>query len=198
MSIAAQHVENPTQEDWTAVKRIFRYLRGTMSHGIYFDGSTKGGELLVYSDADFAGDLKSRRSRSGVVSMYAGGPISWFSRKQNCIVLSTTEAEYIAGCEAAKEAIWLARLMKEMGQTIDVPQLLIDNMSAVKLAGNPQFHRRTKHIDIRYHFLREKVCDGMIDVKHVAGTSQIADILTKGVQKLRFYELIALLGVTRK
>ena len=120
--------------------------------------------LTTYSDADFAGDIRNRKSPSGAVCLYLGGPLAWLSRRQRSVALSTTEAEFVAASEATKEIIWLTRLLMETTELISVPNLLVDNMSAVKLIKNPVFHQRSKHIDVRYCFIRDKVNDGDLTV----------------------------------
>ena len=105
--MVSEALAKPKDSNWRAVKRIFRYLKGTSDHGILYDTNKKGSGLKSYSDADYAGDINSRRSRSGTVCMFSGRAITWMSRKQNCVVLSTTEAEYIAASEGVKEVIWL-------------------------------------------------------------------------------------------
>ena len=122
VSKAARAMENPTQADWNAVKRIFRYLRGTSDFGIMY--KRNGNQLEVYSDADFAGDVSTRRSTTGVISMYADGPISWSSHLQRTVALSTTEAEIIAASEGAKELVWLKRLLKDLSLMQESPVLL--------------------------------------------------------------------------
>lgn len=117
----------------------------------YFSGK----QLKIYINADYAGDCKTRRSRTGLVGKLTEAAISWTSQKQKSAVLSTTEAEYIAACEGAKECIWLSRLLSEIDST-DMPVLFIDNASALKLIRNPEFHKRSKYIAIKFHFVREK------------------------------------------
>jgi hypothetical protein len=195
VSVVSQSLECPTNKDWKAVKRIFRYLRGTADYGLLYKVDSPVQSLHGFSDADYAGDLKTRHSRTGVVCMYSGGAISWFSQKQRSVVLSTTEAEYVAASEAAKELVWLKRLFSEVTCLKDSPKLLVDNMSAVKLANNPEFHQRSKHIDVKYHFVREKCSDGTLNIGHVEGLKQVADILTKPLAGPRFKTLCEMLGL---
>jgi len=107
-------MENPRQKHWAMIKRIFKYIKGTVGLGIRYDVAWKTGELEAYSDADFASDTTTRRSVSGILLKYSGGAIVWVSRRQDCVSLSTTEAEYIASSEAAKDTIWLTRLFNEI------------------------------------------------------------------------------------
>lgn len=155
-----------------------RYVLGTLDHEIFYSPGPTA--LEGYSDAVYAGDIETRRSTSGVVCCFGGAAVSWISKKQRCVTLLTTESEYIAGSEAVKELIWLKRLFRELLPTVlPAPILNIDNASALKLAKNPEFHKRSKHIAVKYNFLREKVCEGEIQVKHIPGEMQRADMFTK-------------------
>jgi hypothetical protein len=189
VSIVSQVLSKPTKRHWEIVKRIMRYLKGSAELGITYRHGHNPGVLSAYSDADYAGDTVTRRSTSGIVCQYMGGSISWSSQKQRSVALSTTEAEYIAASEAAKDIIWLARLLGEITVLNAIPLLHIDNLSAVKLVKNPVFHRRSKHIDVRYHFVREKYEEGKLLVVHVCGERQVADVLTKPLVKDRFERL---------
>lgn len=189
----AQQAVSPTENDWAKVKRVFRYMKGTSNFGLFYDRN--GGKLEAFSDADYAGDCKTRRSTSGIVCLQGDAAIMWRSQKQRCVSLSTTEAEYIAGSEAAKEIVWLRRLIEEMTGKAIKPILRIDNSSAVKLVKNPEFHQRSKHIDIRYHFIREKVEKGVFEVCHVDGNNQKADILTKALSHERHRYLCQEIGL---
>ena len=157
----AQFNSNPQKEHWTALKRILRYLKGTTNIGILYkqDRSDKcvGDKCVGYSDANWAGDPSDRKSTSGYIFMFSDGPISWSSKKQKCIALSTAEAEYVALSEAALECLWLRPLEVELGCLPEGPTLMFeDNQSTIAMAKNPQFHGRAKHIDIRYHLFENK------------------------------------------
>ena len=170
-------LENPTQEDIVRVKRIFRYISGTLDMGIVYQSNMDKSCLDVYSDADFGGCTRTGRSTSGVISMYSGGAITWMSQRQPIVATSTTQAEIIAANEGAKEAIWLSRLFRGIIQ-LNVPVIQVDNSAAVRLAQNPEFHRRTKHISIKYFFIREKVTEGKLKIQQIPTEQQLADILT--------------------
>ena len=117
--------------------------------------------------------------------MFAGGPISWLSQRQKLVILSTTEAEYVSACEASKNIIWLRKLSQDISGPCAKPTILyVDNQNAIRVIKNPEFHSRTKHIDIRYHFIREKVGNNEISVKYVNTTVQLADIFTKALEIL--------------
>lgn len=151
-------------------------------------------QKLGYSDSDYANDVDTRRSTTGFVFMLNGGPITWNSQRQRTVALSTTEAEYMAGCAAAKEAIWLRQLLSDIKETVgDATPLYIDNQSAIKIIHNPEFHKRTKHIDIRFHFIRERQQLGEIAGEYVCSDEQLADILTKPLPPDRFETLRGML-----
>lgn len=182
---AARAMEKPTVQDWNQIKRIFRYLRGTVDYGIIY---SKAEELKVYSDADFAGDKRTRRSTTGIVAIFSGGPISWTSQLQKVVATSTTEAEIISASEGAKELVWLKRLLSELiempGEVL--PTLYVDNASAIKLAKNPEYHRRSKHIEVRHFYVRERFLNGELKLEHIDGKDQLADLLTKPLERIRF------------
>lgn len=196
VSVVSRYLSNPKPVHWSAVKRIFRYLRGTTSLGITYGRSNT--ELVGYTDSDYAGDSDTRRSTSGYVFKIGGGAVTWMSQRQKVVALSTTEAEYIAASEATKEAIWLRLLLSGIGVNMDNPiEMRLDNQGSIKLIGNPQFHKRTKHIDVRYHFIREKFENGDIDVSYVPSEDELADILTKGLAKNVFQRLRGEIGVDK-
>ncbi|GFV65948.1 retrovirus-related Pol polyprotein from transposon TNT 1-94 [Trichonephila clavipes] len=155
----SRSLENPSVEDIVKVKRVFRYIAGTVGYGITYHATETKGVLHCYSDSDFGGCTKTSQSISGYVMIYAGGAISWRSQRQAIVATSTTEAEVIAASEAAKEVIWLCRLIQGIVNLREIPTLQVDNRAAVKLSHNPEYHRRTKHIEIK-HFVREKVLEG--------------------------------------
>lgn len=194
VSLVSRFVTDPKPIHWTAVKRIFRYLKGTMSEGIVYGGDKE--DLIAFSDSDYAGCLDSRKSTSGYLFTLAGSAVTWSSQRQSIVALSTTEAEYVSACEAAKEAIWLRLLLSDVGVTLNGPtQMQLDNQGSIKLIENPAFHKRTKHIDVRYHFIREKYESGEIDIVYVNSKAQLADIFTKGLPRMRFQELRSAMGM---
>ena len=185
----ARFNSSPQKEHWTALKRVLRYLKGTLNHGIFYkqDGLNK---CIGYSDADWAGDISDRKSTSGYVFMLSGGAISWSSRKQKCVALSTAEAEYVALSSAVQECIWLRQLEAELGNATEGLSLILeDNQSAIAMAKNPQYHGRAKHIDIRHHFVREQVALGNIELQYCSTTDMTADMLTKGLNREQFCKL---------
>lgn len=191
----SRYLEKPAEAHVNAVKRILKYVKGTLTMGIRFDG---GNDLTFcgYSDADYAGDKQTARSTSGYVFMFGGGIISWGSERQRSVALSTTESEYMAASYAIKELMWLKKLLSELLQIeMDAPNFFMDCQSAIRLVKNPEFHKRTKHINVRYHFIREKFEDGEFELSYVPTDEQRADIMTKALPKAKHQFLRALLGI---
>ncbi|UYV70127.1 hypothetical protein LAZ67_7001882 [Cordylochernes scorpioides] len=196
VSRVSQFMNNPGPSHWTAVKKIFGYLKATKNIGICFGGSSCTTSLIGFSDADFAGDLDTRKSTTGYVFMLNNGPISWCSQKQNCVSLSTTESEYIAASKATKEAIWLRQLLRELHQEQVKPTTIFcDNQSCIRLVHNPEYHKRTKHIDISYHFIRDHFQKHAIDLLYVCSNDQAADIFKKALPPERYRRLRSQLGL---
>ena len=180
----SQFMSNPSMDHWQGVKRIFRYLKGTSNHCLTFNATNADVKLHGYADADWAGDVETRKSTSGYIFQLAGSTISWRSQKQQAVALSTTEAEYISISSATQEAIWLRRLISSLGFDCKKATVLFeDNQGAIALSKNPKGHSRTKHIDIKYHFIREAVSKKEIELAHCPSEKMIADILTKGLPK---------------
>ena len=195
VGVLSKFCANPTQSHLTAAKRILRYLKGTVYLGLSYKKCADG-NLIGYSDADWAGDVDDRHSTSGNVFLLAKGAVSWLSKKQATVALSTAEAEYVALSAATQEAIWLRRLLTDVGESLEDPVVINeDNQGAIAMAKNPVGHARTKHIDIRYHFVREGVQNGAIILKYVATDEMIADILTKPLPKHPFEKLVMELGM---
>lgn len=177
VSYLSRFMSRFNEEHWNAAKYILRYLNGTIDLGItYAPGPLN---MIGYVDADYAGDKSDFKSTSGYAFNINGSAISWASQKQPIIALSSTEAEYIALCAAATESIWLSRFLEELGKNVEPVQLNVDNQSAIHLANNPSFHKRSKHIAVRYHYTRELVRNNRLKIKHCASSDQVADVLTK-------------------
>ena len=176
----ARQAHDPAPRHWKAALKILKYLRGTSDLGVNF--SRKGEDrLTAYVDASFGDKNDDRRSVSGAVILFAGGAVSWFSRTQRCVSLSTSEAEYVALSEGLKEILFLRAVLAFMKPGNEEQKVIVyeDNVGAVRLANNPLSSVRSKHIDIRYHFIRNEVKEGRVIVKHVKAEEQHADILTK-------------------
>ena len=192
----ARFCAEPTQRHWVVVKRILRYLKGTNNHGLSYKGDNEG-EITGYSDADWGGDTGDKKSTSGYVFVQAGAAVSWKSRKQTCVALSTAEAEYVALSAAVQESLWLQQLMSDiLNKSVRLMTLQEDNKSTIALAKNQHTHGRTKHIDIKYHFIRDMVESGRIKLQYCPSESMIADIFTKGLSIKQFENLRRLSGVS--
>jgi hypothetical protein len=193
----AQFTSNPKPEHWTAAKRVFRYLKGTRTHALTYGGDAVEltEDLHVFCDADWASSF-DRKSTSGYVLTIAGGAVAWSSKKQATVALSTPEAEYVAVTHVAKQVLWHRTLLTELG--IHVPSTLpifSDNQGACAISHNPEFHARTKHIDIAFHFLRDLVQSGQLDVVYVNTNFNLADLFTKGLPRDKHEELAYKIGV---
>lgn len=186
VNYASQFLECFGQEHWKFVQKILRYLKGTVDFGITFKDSGSPFKLLGFTDADYAGCLNTRKSRSGFVFMFNGAPISWSSQRQSVVSLSTAESEYIALSHGAKEAIWLRQFLKELNINCNYVEIFVDNQAAIKLASNSEHHKRSKHIDVRYHFIRDIVNKKQIALEYVSSKDQLADIFTKPLAKAQF------------
>lgn len=186
IAILSQKISKPTQYDWVQLKRVLRYLKGTTI--LRLQMAIKNETSLVgYADANWAESRTDRKSNSGFIFKYCGGIVSWCSRKQTCVALSTTEAELIALCEAAKECIWLKRLITEIGQIITEPIIIYeDNSSCQKLILNSNNSNRTKHIDIRYYFVKDLISKNILDCVYCPSDDMLADIFTKPLNKVKF------------
>eukprot|EP00731_Ephydatia_muelleri_P036346 Em0239g7a len=179
----------PTETHLTGVKRILRYLKGTINLGLKFE-KTADSSIIGFSDADWAGDLDNRHSTSGNLFVMSGGAISWLSKKQPVVALSTTEAEYVALGAATQEVVWLRRLLSDIKASPKMPTIISeDNQGTIAIARNPVYHARTKHIDIKYHYVREALMDGVIDLVYCPTQQMTADILTKPLSRDRFETL---------
>ena len=199
VSCVARFCSNPTTQHMRAVKRILRYLRGTTNQGLLYkkNGSK---EVVGFSDADWGGDVDDRKSTSGYVFQIGGSTVSWRSKKQTSVALSTAEAEYISLSAATQEAVWIRQLCAELSAKppiYDPTVIFEDNQSTIAMSHNPQFHGRSKHIGIKYHFVRDQVTKGTIDLKYCPTTEMIADLLTKGLPKNQFMKLREMIGLDK-
>jgi histone deacetylase 1/2 len=174
-----QFLHSPTEEHLAAVKRILRFVKHTIGHGLLLRPSTSPA-ISAFSDADWAGDVDDRRSTGGFAVFYGGNLVAWSARKQATVSRSSTEAEYKAVANATAEVIWIEALLKELGvRQRSPPVLWCDNIGATYLSTNPVFHARTKHIEIDFHFVRERVARKLLQVRFVSSKDQLADIFTK-------------------
>jgi hypothetical protein len=196
----SQHCKAPSDQHWQAVKRVFRYLRGTLDHGLTYRGTgsiKQPPTLQGYCDSDYAEDEIDRRSITGYAFILSGAAISWASRKQPTVAHSSTEAEYMAASDAAKEAVWWRSFLSSLGYPMDnATSILSDNQGSIALSKNPEGHRKVKHIDVRHHYIREKVADGTLTLDYVSTSQMAADVLTKPVNAVPHITTTTLLGMT--
>ncbi|WVZ51226.1 hypothetical protein U9M48_002388 [Paspalum notatum var. saurae] len=187
-------IADPKESHLIVVKRILRYLKHTPSIGLWYPKCASF-ELLGYSDSDYAGCRVKRKSTSEGCYLLGRSLVSWLSKKQNCISLSTAEAEYIAAGLCCAQLLYMKQTLLDYGVKLSRVHLLCDNKSTVKLANNPVQHSRTKHIDICHHFIRDHVAKGDILLRNVGTKEQLADIFTKPLDKSTFYRLRSELNV---
>ena len=195
--VLSRYMQQPKESHGSALKQVLRYLQGTLAYGLTFKRAEKTGltKLVGYSDSSHAVDEDDGRSTAGHVFYLEDSPITWCSQ-QETVALSSCEAEFMAANEAAKQAIWLQDLYGEIvGRAQEKVTICIDNKSAIALTKNPVFHGRSKHIHRRYHFILECVESYLIEVQHVPGEEQRADILTKALGRIKFKEMRNLVGV---
>lgn len=192
----ASFTQNPQPRHLIGLLQVFRYLSGTKALGIKYSLGENNLDLPIipsitaFSDADWAGDLKDRKSTSGRIVKLFNGPISWSSKKQTVVALSSHQSEYIAVSELTKEVIWSRRLMETLGYKQTVPTIIrIDNNAALATA-NGKNSDKTKHIDIRYHYIQEQVREGNVTLLHIPTISNQADILTKSLANIPFNRLL--------
>jgi hypothetical protein len=186
VSALSQFMSEPRHRHWIAAKHILRYLRGSIAYGLRYTSS--GGVLLHgYADSDWVGSSVDRKSTSGYCFSLGSAMISWSSKKQSSIAQSTVEAEYIAASNASREAVWLRKLMSGLFQErLETTVIHCDNQSCLKLTENPVFHDRSKHIEMKYHFIRDMVQRRTIKLQYIRTDEQIADILTKPLSLGKF------------
>jgi len=193
----SRFMEGPHEEHLAAVKHILRYLAGTKNWALFYPRK-KGekAELRGFSDSDLAGDLDGRKSTTGVLFFLGDSPVSWKSAKQKVVAQSSCEAEYIAAAAAANQGVWLARLLAEMlDSVVSRPLLRVDNKSAISLIKNPVHHDRSKHIDVKFHVIRDYAQNGQIEVKFIGTSEQLGDILTKPLGRIKFQEICTKIGL---
>ncbi|KAG8489064.1 hypothetical protein CXB51_017032 [Gossypium anomalum] len=178
-----------------AAKRILRYVKGTLNHGVMFK-KEKELKLIGYSDSDWAGSVDDMKSTSGYFFTLGSGVFCWSSKKQQTVAQSTAEAEYIAAAAAVNQAIWLRKLLSDLNEEqSEATKIMVDNQSAVAIAKNPVFHGKTKHFKIKLHFVREAEQSGEISLIHCSSLEQLANILTKPLGVTRFEDLRRKIGV---
>ncbi|CAM8988175.1 unnamed protein product [Rhodiola kirilowii] len=184
-----QFLHDPKSTHWSAVKRILRYVQGTIHHGLTIQPLLSC-TLSAFSDSDWAGDIDDRRSTGGYAVFLGSNLIAWSAKKQTTVSRSSTESEYKAVADTTAEIIWIEGLLKELNIQYNSPVLWCDNIGATYLSTNPVFHARTKHIEIDYHFVRERVARKLLHIRFISSKHQLADIFTKPLPQPQFKECI--------
>jgi len=189
------------KEHWAAIKRVLRYFKGSMDKGLVFDKNSSC-VLQGFSDADWAGDHETRRSTTGFTFIFGGAAVSWGSKLQKTVALSTMKDEYMALCEASQEAVWLNKLVQSVataglrtaisGGPINIK---VDNSGCIDFSKNPAEHKRTKHIDIRNHFVREAITTDKVTLEHCATDDMVADPMTKELGKTKHDKHVEAMGL---
>ncbi|KAJ9548148.1 hypothetical protein OSB04_020691 [Centaurea solstitialis] len=192
--LCARYQSKPKESHLKAVKRIFRYLKGTVNLGLWYPKGS-GYELTGYTDADHGGCKLDRKSTTGHIQFLGDKLVSWASKKQNCVSLSTAEAEYVAAASCCSQIIWMRTQLRDYGFKFDKIPIYCDSKSAIAISCNPVQHTKTKHIDIRYHFIKDHVEKGTIELYFVNTEFQLADLFTKALDEKRFNFLITKLGM---
>ena len=184
ISVVNRYMSNPGKEHWKAVRWILRYLRGTSGHGLIYGGQRKYDNLIVgYVDADYAEDLDGRRSLIGYLLTYNNCTINWKAHLQSIVALLITEAKYTAIAKVIKEAIWLKGMLKELGVN---QRSVVMHCDSKCLSKNQTYHERTKHIDIKLHFIRLEVSKATIKLQEIHTNDNVADMLTKAILRAKF------------
>ncbi len=203
VGVLSRFMQAPKELHLRYLKRLLRYVKTTIEYSLVYTTSDKVKKTLIgYTDSDYASDVTDRKSTSGYIFKYGDCTISWNSCKQKIVSLSSTEAEYIGLTNAAKEAIWYSQMLKELKKFCkkievfcDDIILYCDNKSTICLAKNPEYHSRSKHIDIRHHFIREKIEEGQLRIDYESTEEMCADMLTKGLPKIKHYKCMRLINL---
>lgn len=185
-----------TEEHWVHLKRILRYLKGTMNYKLLYRRDESAEMLEAYADADWGNDPNDRRSVSGYVVKLFGSTVTWATKKQSSVALSTTEAELMALCQASCEVVWIVNVLNSVGVKVVEPITVYeDNQPCIAVTVEPRKHKRMKHVEIQNFFVRELVQKGTVELKYLATEDQVADVMTKGLASPRFHKLRDVLGV---
>lgn len=195
VGVVSQFMHQPQISHMEAVLRIIRYLKGTPGHGVLFKANGHL-ETQVYTDADWAGDKGNRRSTSGYFTLVGGNLVTWRSKKRKVVALSSAEAEFRGIARGLAEALWIRKLLKEIGYPpTQTSKIMCDNQAAIQISENPVQHDRTKHVEVDRHFIKEKLENGMIELPFVRSEDQLADILTKAVNEKVFMHCLGKLNI---
>ncbi|GJU43349.1 ribonuclease H-like domain, reverse transcriptase, RNA-dependent DNA polymerase [Tanacetum coccineum] len=195
VGLLSRFMQEPKEQHMKAIKQVLRYVKGTKDYGITYKHNG-GNRIHGYSDSSYGVNTQEGKGTTGIIFYYGESPISWSTQKQATVALSSCESEFIAATAAATQALWLKRLLSRLTHSDEEKiTILVDNKSAIALMKNPVFHGRSKHIDTKYHFIRECVERDDIQVEFVSGDYQKADILTKALPKIRFLTMRQLIGL---
>ena len=194
VSALSRFMSEPKEKHWRCVKQLLKYIKSTRDYALIYP-KLNSTVVTGYSDSDHAGDLGDRKSTSGFVFILGGCTICWKSTKQKTVAISSTEAEYIGLSQATQEAIWLKELMKELGVAQEQIVMCGDNLSSMQIVKNSQCHNRSKHIDVRYHYIKDHYQKGNISLQYIESNSLCADFLTKGVCKVMHYKCMKLINL---
>ena len=190
----SQFLANAGHAHLNAALRVLSYLKGTKERCLHLGGGIP--DIAGFSDLDWGSDHDDRKSTSAYVFHLGLGAVSWKLKKQMSVALSSVESEYMAMCQAVKEAVWLSGLLEDLGIELQSPLIIYgDNQGALALAQNPDTHPCSKHVDIQYHFTRDLVCAGRIAVKYIPTKLMIANALTKPLPQPQFSMLVEAMGV---
>ncbi|CAM8974914.1 unnamed protein product [Rhodiola kirilowii] len=196
VSIVSRHMANPGKYHWQAVKWLLRYIKGTLGKGLLFGKEQVSSEIIQgFVDSDYAGNVDTRKSQTGLVFTVFGTAVSWKANLQKVVALSTTEAEFMAITEAVKEALWMKGLLTELGHGQSCVKVHSDSQGAIHLSKHQVFHERSKHIDVRMHFVRDVADTGEVQVVKIGTKDNPADMLTKSVPSDKFEYCLELIGL---
>ncbi|KAI3758559.1 hypothetical protein L6452_06126 [Arctium lappa] len=192
--LCARYQANRKESHMSVVKRIFRYLKGTTDLGLWYPKDTIF-ELTAYSDADHAGCMLDMKSTSGYIHFLGDKLVTWALKKQLCVSTSTAEAEYVAAASCYSQVLWMRTQLRDFGYHYNSIPIYCDSKSAIAISANPVQHTKTKHIDVRYHFIKDNVEKGTIELYFVKTEYQLADLFTKPLDEKRFTFLVSRLGM---
>ena len=193
-AILGRKFSAPSESDWTAAKRVIRYLKGTRDWKLNLGGNSE--ELVAFSDSDWAGDTGTRKSTTGFVLFYSGGAVSWASRRQDCVTLSTLEAEYVALTETCQEVVWMRRLLGDLGEEQTTATVVNeDNQGCLNFARSERSSKRSKHIETKRHFVKDLCERGEVELVYCPTEDMKADVLTKPLGRLKHHDLASQLGL---
>ena len=195
VGVLTKYMSCPRTSHWIAAKGVLRYLAGTPTVGITYGGTGSSTEPYGWCDADFAGDKDTRKSTTGFVFCVAGGAVSWSSKRQQTVAASTTEAEYMAASAAAREALWWKKLSYDLGSPVSCVHVGCDNNGALALLHNPVESTRSKHIDVHYHLVRNRVALCEVQFSRVPTEDMVADVLTKPLPAVKHWGFCEMMGV---